>query len=322
MANTPDELGVIRSIVGRARELPKGYSRIGDDVAVLPMGKGKLVLKVDMLVEHTDVPPGMTYRQAARKAVAMCVSDFAAKGVRPDSFVVSLGLRKGVSQEEVDGLASGFRDAEKEWGVLLVGGDTNEAKELVIDCAMVGFAKRLVPRTGAGPGDALVVSGPFGYPPSGLRILNGSAGAGQDFGTRAKASVLNPTPNLSVGMALASHLSSAMDSSDGLARSLHTLAEQSRVGFEVTALPVGEGVKEFASANGLSMEELVLEGGEEYVIVGTVPKSRVGAARAAAEKAGGRLIEIGKATSNPRRVVLVEGKKRKPIRDYGWTHLS
>jgi thiamine-monophosphate kinase len=322
VASTPDELGVIRSIVGRARRLPKGYSRIGDDVAVVPAGEGKLVLKVDMLVEHTDVPVGMTYRQAARKAVAMCVSDFAAKGARPDSFVVSLGLKKGVSQEQVDALASGFRDAEKEWDVLLVGGDTNEAKELVIDCAMVGFAKHLVSRRGARPGDALVVTGPFGYPPAGLRILGGSAASKGEFGEKARASVLDPSPNLEVGMALGRFLSSAMDSSDGLARSLHTLATESSVGFEVTMLPAAMGVRDFAEANGLSIEQLVLEGGEEYVIVGTIPESRIQSARAAVRRAGGALIEIGRATSEAGQVVLAAGKTRRRIRDVGYTHLG
>ena len=321
MASTPDELGVIRSIVSRAKKLPKGYFKIGDDVAVVPRGAGRLVLKVDMLVEHTDVPAGMTYRQAARKAVAMCVSDFAAKGVRPDSFVVSLGLEKGVSQEQVDALALGFRDAEKEWDVLLVGGDTNEAKELVIDCAMVGFAKRLVSRSGARPGDALVVTGLFGYPPAGLRILDGSAVAMRKFGGISRASVLRPTPSLEVGMALGPLLSSAMDSSDGLARSLHTLATESGVGFEVTRLPVAAGVRKFAEANGLSLEEMVLEGGEEYVIVGTIRKSRIASARSAVRRAGGGLFEIGEAISEAGQVVLTTGKKSRQIRDVGWTHL-
>ncbi|MDG6954849.1 MAG: thiamine-phosphate kinase, partial [Nitrososphaerota archaeon] len=89
----PDEFEVIAEIVKAAGRPPKGYSQIGDDVAVVPSRSGRVVLKTDMLVEHTDVPAGMTYRQAARKAVAMCVSDFASKGVRPDSFMVSLGLR-------------------------------------------------------------------------------------------------------------------------------------------------------------------------------------------------------------------------------------
>jgi thiamine-monophosphate kinase len=155
--------------VGVAGRTRRGYSKIGDDVAVFPARDKKVVLKVDMLVENTDVPPGMDYRQAARKVVAMCVSDFAAKGVRPDSFMVSLGLRRGTTKEQVDQLGKGFRDAEKEWGVQMVGGDTNEANQLVMDCAMVGFAKRIVGRRGARPGDALVVTGPFGCHQPGLR---------------------------------------------------------------------------------------------------------------------------------------------------------
>jgi len=273
------------------------------------------------LVEGTDVPKGMSYRQAARKAVAMCVSDFAAKGVRPDSFLISLGLRKGVTQQEVDELAQGLGDAESEWGPHLVGGDTNESSELVIDCAMIGFARKLVTRGGASPGDRVVVTGLFGYPPAGLKILQEGAAADAKFAERAKESVLHPTPNLGVGLALAAYLTSAMDSSDGLARSLHTLAKESKVGIEVTALPIGPGVDKFARTNGMSTEQLVLEGGEEYVIVGTVKESKFPSAAKAVRKAGGELIEIGKATSKKGRVELRAGGLKRPIRDQGWTHL-
>jgi len=304
-----------------AGKTPRGYLMNGDDVALIPAGRGKLVVKVDMLVEHTDVPLGMSYRQAARKAVAMCVSDFAAKGARPDSFMISLGLKKGVTQEQVDELGLGFSDAERKWGVHLVGGDTNEAMELIVDCAMVGFAERVVSRGGASPGDALVVTGRFGLQPAGLKILSGETVADQGFGERAKRSVLNPTPDLAVGLALGPYLSSAMDSSDGLARSLHSLAKESRVGFEVTGLPMANGVEKFAMKNGLSAEDLVLNGGEEYVVVGTVKRSRLKAARSAAVRAGGDLLQIGEATAS-KRVVLRRDGKAEPIRDSGWTHLS
>jgi thiamine-monophosphate kinase len=301
--------------------VPRGYARIGDDVAVIPVGPGRLVAKVDMLVEGTDVPKGMSYRQAARKAVAMCVSDFAAKGVRPDSFLISLGLRKGVTQAQVDELAQGLADAEHEWGVHLVGGDTNESDELIIDCMMVGFARKMVTRGGASPGDRLVVTGPFGYPPAGLKVLVEGAQADAKFAKTAKESVLDPTPNLEVGLALAPYLTSAMDSSDGLARSLHTLAKESGVGFEVTALPVGSGVDRFARTNGLSTERLVLQGGEEYAIVGTVKGSRFSSAAKAVRRAGGELIEIGRATPRKGRVELRAKGSSGPIRDEGWTHL-
>ncbi len=313
---------IIESIVATVGRAPKGYAKIGDDVAVVPLRRGKLVVKVDMLVEGTDVPPGMSYREAARKAVAMCVSDFAAKGARPDSFMASIGLRRGVTEEEVKELALGFRDAEREWGVHLVGGDTNEAKELVIDCAMVGFARRLVGRKGASPGDVLVVTGPFGHQSAGLKILLKGATADPTFSTRAKLSVLKPTPRLEVGLALGPYLTSGMDSSDGLARSLHTLARESGVGFTVTNLPIAEGVETFAWANNLDAEALVLEGGEEYVIVGTVEESRMAEAERAARKAGGRLMKIGKTTGRRGVVELRSGGRARMVRDAGWTHLG
>jgi thiamine-monophosphate kinase len=317
----PDERRIIESIVGTARKVPAGYSRIGDDVAVVPARGKKVVLKVDMLVESTDVPPGMSYRQAARKAVAMCVSDFAAKGVRPDSFMVSLGLRRRTTKEQVDQLARGFRDAEREWDVRMVGGDTNEAGQLVIDCTMVGFAKKVVERRGARPGDALVVTGPFGYPPAGLKIMIDGAKADRGFRETATRSVTKPTPDLEVGIALGDYLTSAMDSSDGLARSIHTLAEESGVGFELDKMPAGEGVAEFAIDNSLSLQDLVMAGGEEYVIVGTISPGKLASAKKAARLAGGQITTIGKATRERGRVFLGAGQHRRRIPDEGWTHL-
>ena len=64
-----------------------------------------------------------------------------------------------MTQEQVNALAEGFNDAGREWKVRLVGGDTNEAEELIIDCAMVGFATRIVPSDGTSPVDPLVVTG-------------------------------------------------------------------------------------------------------------------------------------------------------------------
>jgi thiamine-monophosphate kinase len=309
-------------MVKAAGRLPPRYLGIGDDVAVVPVEGRKLVLKVDMLVERTDVPRGMTYGQAARKVVAMCVSDFAAKGVRPDSFMISLGIRRGTTSEQIEELAKGFGEAEKEWDVAMVGGDTNEAGELVVDCAMVGFASKVVKREGARPGDTLVVSGRFGLPPAGLRILAGSADASGGFGRSAVRSVLMPTPSLEVGLALAPYLSSSMDSSDGLARSVHTLASLGRVGFELDLLPAFKGLNAFAQDNGLDAADLVLYGGEEFVVVGTVSPGDLDRAARAVRRAGGELVAVGKANGQAGEVVLRRGKGTVRIPDRGWTHLG
>lgn len=318
----PDELQIIEEIRKAAGRLPAGYRGVGDDVAVVPLKRGKLALKADMLVWKTDVPKGMSHRRAARKAVAMCVSDFAAKGVRPDSYLASMALPRSISLAEVRELRLGFSDASREWRLNLVGGDTNEGDDLVIDCLMVGFGKGIVPRGGAKPGDVLVTTGAFGYPPAGLKLLAGGAEAGGDFRRRAVSSVVKPTPDLEVGLALAPFLKASMDSSDGLSVSLYTLAAASRVGFVVEDVPTSEEVVGFARRNRLSVEELVFGGGEEYLVVGTMrPEAFEGASRSV-RKAGGRLLRIGRATDERGKVLMREGESFRPLPRIGWKHLG
>ncbi len=310
---------MIRAIGG----LKEGFSDIGDDLALCDLNGVKLAAKVDMLVWSTDVPKGMKLWQVSRKAVAMCVSDFAAKGVRPMACLVSLGLPRGMREEEVEELASGFGRAKEEFDVEIVGGDTNESKELVIDCAMFGLSEGMVPRGGARVGDRVMVSGPFGYTSAGLKMIMEGMEAEPRFRDRALRSVFMPEPRLELGITLAGKrlMNSSIDSSDGLAISLWELADKGGVGIELETLPVGEGVLEFSEMNGLDWEELVLYGGEEYEIVFTVSEDRVEEAKGLARELGVELIEIGR---------VVEGggvKYRKrgrlePVKRDGWIHLK
>jgi thiamine-monophosphate kinase len=314
-----DEYEIIKIITKRHGSLPEGYAPIGDDVALIPPGKKgeRVVLKCDMLVEKMDVPPGMGWRRAARKAVAMCVSDFAAKGVRPTAFMVSLGLPTGMGEADINDLAAGIADASHEWEVRLVGGDTGEAEGLVIDCMMVGFAKRIVRRDSARPNQYVVTSGTFGQTAAGLRILLDGASAGASFRKEAVASVYLPRPRLELGLAISRYLSSSIDSSDGLAISLHTLSEMSRVGIELAELPYARGLSEFASRNSYSAENLALYGGEEYEVVGTVPKEKLRGAREKARSLGCELFVIGETTARRVGVVLPGGRN---VEKKGWVH--
>lgn len=317
-----DENDVIDLITRRFGRLPKGYLPIGDDVGAIPPGGPgrRVVLKCDMLVGRTDVPTGMTWAMAARKAVAMCVSDFAAKGVRPTAFMVSLGLPRGTTKEKVEEIASGLVEGSREWGLSMVGGDTGEADDLVIDCMMVGFAKEVVTRGGARPGELVVVTGTFGQTAAGLKIVGG-AKAEPRFRDVAVSSVYRPTPNLELGIALSSYLSSSTDSSDGLAISLHSISEMSGVGMRLGRLPYVDGLEEFASLNSFSAEELALYGGEEYGIVGTIPEGRFQAARRKALSVGSTLTAIGETMpgGRSRTVVLSDGRR---VRRDGWVHFK
>ena len=103
---------------------------VPEDVESFKIGKKYFVVKVDTLVESTDVPPGMKLEDVARKSVVSCVSDFAAKGVKPIFGIISLTIPKRFSKSNIESLAKGFQRAAKEFELKILGGDTNEGKEL------------------------------------------------------------------------------------------------------------------------------------------------------------------------------------------------
>src|SRR5215831_1004016 len=109
----------------RSVAVPLGFE---DDVSAIPLSSKEWILtKTDMLVGDTDVPPGMSMRQAARKAVVATVSDFAAKGVKPIALMISLGLPAPARRQVVREIASGLIQASREYDCRIIGGDTNLA---------------------------------------------------------------------------------------------------------------------------------------------------------------------------------------------------
>src|SRR6267378_8593470 len=91
--------------------VPLGFD---DDVSAIPLSaKTWIIVKTDMLVGSTDIPPGMTVQEAARKAAVATVSDFAAKGVRPRALMVSLGLPAPAKKKTVRDLARGLAQAAR-----------------------------------------------------------------------------------------------------------------------------------------------------------------------------------------------------------------
>ena len=298
----------------------------GDDVSAVNIGGGRVaVLKTDMLIGKTDVPRGMSLWQAARKAVVMNVSDFAAKGVEPTALLVSLGLPRDFIQNDVEEIARGLNTGAREYGAYVVGGDTSEASDLVVAISLFGTAKRkeLVLRSGAKAGDIVAVTGFFGKTAAGLRLLLDGYAASKGLREVLLRSVCMPNARLCEGLSLcrSGALSSSIDSSDGLAWSLHELARMSGVGFVVNKVPLADEVRRFAEFNGLDASELALHGGEEYELVVTVKPKRWADAEMAVKSTGGHLLPIGKATRDRRVLLDVDGKKS-PIEARGWEHFK
>jgi thiamine-monophosphate kinase len=310
------ELGerrIIEIIRRRLEPMPKMPVPFGDDVSACEIGRGNLaVLKTDMLVDKTDVPKGMSLWQAARKAVVMNVSDFAAKGVRPIAMLVSLGIPRSLRQSDIEEIGSGLNAGAREYGAYLIGGDTGEASDLVISLSVFGMTRKgkLMLRSGARPGDLLAVTGPFGKPLAGLKILVDNFKASKEIKKTLVESVLTPQARLEEGLALSrtGAVSAAIDSSDGLAWSLHEIARASKVGVSVSYLPVAKEAARFAKINKLDPSALALYGGEEYELILAVKPALWIKAEKAAEKAGGKLVTIGKISAGKNVTMETRGK--------------
>ena len=296
----------------------------GDDVSAWKIDDGKLaVLKTDMLAGKTDVPPGMSLWQAARKAVVMNISDFAAKGVKPSALLVSLGLPQGLTRGDVEDIGKGLNEGAREYNTFVIGGDTGEASDLVISVSLFGLARKsaLMLRSGARPGDLVAVTGLFGKTAAGLRILLHRLKARADVRRKLVESVLVPKAKLKEGLALSrtAAVTASIDSSDGLAWSLHEIARSSRVGFLIDTVPESKEVVEFAKMNDLDPIELTFYGGEEYELVVTLKPELLGKARKAVEQVGGELLSIGRVTADERVLLRIRGK-RKVIEPRGYEH--
>ncbi len=329
MLSTAEELGerrIIELLIEKLRKKPGMVVPFGDDVAAVPIKKDFLaILKTDVLVGKTDVPPTMTLRQAARKAVVMNISDFAAKGVKPLALLTSLTIPRYYSRKDVEEIGEGLNSGAEEYDTYIIGGDTGEGVDLTICCMVFGVARRddLMLRSGARVGDVLAVTGCFGITSAGLKILLLGLAAPEKTVEKLVESVHLPRARLREGLALAQTgaVTSSIDSSDGLAICLYELKKYSGIGFEVTDLPIAPEAVEFAEVHGLSPEELALYGGEEYELVLTTrPEGWKRAERAVAE-AGGRLIPIGKAVEGEM-VTLRRGDAVEKIDLRGWEHFK
>jgi thiamine-monophosphate kinase len=169
----------------------------------------------------------------------------------------------------------------------------------------------------------VAVTGFFGKTAAGLRILLKKAKTSEALRRFLIEPVLMPHSRLKEGLALSlsEAASASIDSSDGLAWSLHEIARASKVGFLIDKLPVAEEAIEFAALNKLDVADLALYGGEEYEIVVTVKSKLWKKAERAVEDAGGRLIRIGKATENRQVLLKAEGKTR-AIEARGYEHFK
>ncbi len=210
-----------------------GTDATDDDCAVIDDGMNYLVMSTDMLHETTDFPGGMTDYECGWMAAAVTLSDVASMGAYPIALVMAVGVDRA---ERVEEITRGADACCRAYGCRLMGGDLDAHAECTLVSTGLGRVSRdcLVRRRGAQPGDIVAVTG-----------VPGQAQAGLDGYLDHWQALVTPRPGVFEGQHLGRAGATAMmDVSDGLAISLHDLAEASnvRLDVEAAAIPRPKGV--------------------------------------------------------------------------------
>jgi len=276
---------------------------IGDDAAAIAWPPGQiLLLTTDTLVEDVHFRRSTaTLREVGSKAMAVNLSDIAAMGGEPRYALLALVLPGDCSVADVDELYAGLLDMAVRHGVRLVGGDTCAAPDrIVLTITVVGQADGPpVRRSGARPGDAILVTGVLGAAAAGLAALeHGRLAVPADVAEPVQRAHRSPTPRVAEGRVVrASGVATAMiDLSDGLATDLGHIAEESGVGARVrlAALPVSGATREVARLLHQTPWTWAVSGGEDYELLFTAPADRAAAlARGVTEATGTPVSLIG-----------------------------
>jgi thiamine-monophosphate kinase len=304
------ELEFVRWLGGR---LP-GHERLvvgaGDDAAVLRVSPGaELVATTDMLMEGVDFDLARhELERIGRKSLAVNLSDLAAMAARPVAALVSLALPRKGGAVVARRLIEGLLPLAAEFDCPIAGGDTNSWSEsLVISVTALGevASGQYWTRSGARPGDAIVVSGEFGGSILGKQF---------DF-----------TPRLREAGWLAEHFEvhAAIDVSDGLSLDLARLCEASGCGgvLQLESVPVSAAAVELArqASDGKSPLDHALGDGEDFELILALPQRE--AARLVAEQPlGVPWTQIGECAGE-RGLLAVDGNGvRKPLEPRGYEH--
>lgn len=233
----------------------------GDDAALLPVTRHPRVITTDALIEGTHFLRAHPPRSLGWKALAVNLSDIAAMGAVPESFLLSLALPPDLPLAWFHAFAQGLGAYARMHEVHLVGGDTVRTSgahgPMVINITAWGELPSTphhpdhsdhpspppLTRSGGHPGDLLMVAGPIGRAGHGLDLWLHPAvphpttwaapdDIPQDINLLEQH--LQPTPPLWAGPWAAAHGATAgMDLSDGLATDLPRLAAASDLQLEV-----------------------------------------------------------------------------------------
>ncbi len=294
-----------------------GAFGLKDDCAVLAPTPGcELVLKTDPVVGGVHFLLDDEPADIAWKALAVNVSDLAAKGATPRIYLMALSLPEAPERAWMARFADGLGAAQRVFGMHLAGGETDRTPgNLSIAITVIGEVPigRMVRRTTAKAGDALYVSGTLGDAALGLALrteaaLAGRLGLSADEATHAIGRYLRPQPRVALVEALSAHARAAMDLSDGLMKDLGRMCRASGVGARVMAAdaPLSPAMRRALAAEPKRIMDVVAAG-DDYEILAAVPLASCADFETAAHRGGVAVTRIGEVISE-REVLVLDGE--------------
>ncbi|MHB2166010.1 thiamine-phosphate kinase [Alsobacter sp. R-9] len=298
-----------------------------DDAACLAMEAGHdLVLTADAVVAGVHFFPDDPADAIGWKALAVNLSDLAAKGADPVGFLLTLALPPDWDDPWLAAFSAGLGACARAGGCPLLGGDTVKTPgPLTLSITALGRvpAGRMVPRTGARPGDRLVVTGTIGDAALGLklRLEPGLGWATGDHRAHLLDRYLRPQPRHALAAALRTHATAGMDVSDGL---VGDLTKMMRVSGTSATVHLERVPLSPAALAAVSVEPKLLEaavtGGDDYEVLAAVPPAAMADLMAEAGRQGVRLAEIGTVTPLAEEMNFLHKGRRVAFATGSFTH--
>jgi thiamine-monophosphate kinase len=329
------EEAIVALLAPLAEGAPGAFG-LSDDCALLTPAPGtELVLKTDPVAEGVHFLPGEAPEDIAWKALAVNVSDLAAKGATPVGYLMALSFPAAPTRGWLAAFVAGLRDAQARFGCHLLGGDTDRRPgPLTVSITAIGSVPQgeMVRRTTAPAGSMLMVSGTIGDATLGLALANDPALAATWGLSQVEAGYLiaryrRPQPRLALAPLLRRYAAAAMDLSDGLVKDTERMLRGSGLAGRLRAadVPLSDPARKVLAREPQRLAQL-LTGGDDYEVLAAVPEERCGELRDAAARVGVPMTDVGKVGPSawPDRGsgLLIDGPDGQPVAvgRPGWDH--
>lgn len=256
------EKELIRYIIANSKDITP------DDTAITPFDSTNLISTCDMLIQSRHFPENMSYFNMGFKSVTVNVSDLAAMGAKPVGFLLAIALPKDLELESFKEIIRGVLDACYFYSIPLIGGDTNEASEIIISGTAFGVCDNPLMKDSYNKGDLIAVTGDIGLAALGFELKT----LDNIYANRA----LKPIARLKEGQILKDLATSATDITDGLASELYEI-KKDNFGFMIyeDLLDISDDYVRLAEDFGLNYLDLILHVGEDFELLFTISEDNI-----------------------------------------------